>query len=1055
MKNRVFNAFLLLAMVGVMFTACKKEYPQPPIQDLPIGTVYTIDQILAMEPGTVFSEDASVYGIITADEQSGNLYKAAFMQDRATGAAIELYLNAVSGVRIGDSVRIYLKDVTYAMYNNLPQLSNFEADGHIIILANNKPIEPKLTTIANINAGQHLAGLVRLENVKFTEQNTFADPTTYGNRTLADPTDYSQTVIVRTSNYANFANDSLPQGTGNLVAIASVYNSTWQLYIRSAKELEFEGYVPGGDADLPYYQDFTSSFGTYTTYDVLGAQSWEIDYSTAKMTGYVNNTNYANEDWLISKQVSLEGVTNVSMTMSYIARYFNNLNDDITIQVSTDYTSGDPTLATWTQVPASWTSGSDWSTFSSTTLDLSQFAGQKVTVAVKYLSDDQKAGTIEVQSILIQEGSGPTPPPGTGGEVQSMPYTQSFATEFGTYITYDAYGDQSWEIDYNTAKMTGYVGGSYYANEDWLISSPVAITDVSEAKMTIYYIGRYFSNINEEIKICVSSNYSWGSDPTTASWIQLPVSLVEGSNWNDFIAAEISLTQFVGQTVTLALVYTSSNSKAGTMEVQSITIEEGGGSTPPTGGEVQSLPYAQSFTSEFGTYMTYDVLGGQSWEIDYNTAKMTGYVGGSYYANQDWLISSPVAITGVNDAKMTMVYIGRYFNNINEEVTIWASTNYTWGANPNMAGWTQVPAVLTEGSNWNDFIATEISLTDYVGQTVTFAVKYLSTDSKAGTMEIQSITIEEGSGVTPPDPPTPGIPEGSGTASDPYNVAAGIGQQSAEPIAWVHGYIVGAVKSGLSSVTSNSDVNWNAPFDLATNVVIADEVTCREISQCIIVNLPAGKPLRTEVNLMDNPGNLGKHLAVNGKLRKYFGQAGLRDSGGTVNDFVLEGGVTPPPQGDEIFSESFANGQGNFTIQDVLIPSELAYVWQHAPSYSCMKASAYVGQAYYAESWLVSPAINLTGVSAAKLSFEQAVNYASPQGALFVMISTDYSGEVLQATWTELSLSQWPSGSDWTFINSTADLTSYIGQNVTIAFKYTSNTSASATWEVKNFVVEE
>ena len=129
--------------------------------------------------------------------------------------------------------------------------------------------------------------------------------------------------------------------------------------------------------------------------------------------------------------------------------------------------------------------------------------------------------------------------------------------------------------------------------------------------------------------------------------------------------------------------------------------------------------------------------------------------------------------------------------------------------------------------------------------------------------------------------------EGSGTFEDPYNVAAGIGLQSEEPIAWVHGYIVGAVKSGLSSVTSNADINWNAPFDLATNVVIADDVTCHEISQCIIVNLPAGKPLRTQVNLMDNPTNLGKHLAVLGKLRPYFGQSGLRDSSGTEDDFVL------------------------------------------------------------------------------------------------------------------------------------------------------------------------
>ena len=37
--KKVFNTFLLLALVSLMFTACKKEYPEPPIQNLPIGTV--------------------------------------------------------------------------------------------------------------------------------------------------------------------------------------------------------------------------------------------------------------------------------------------------------------------------------------------------------------------------------------------------------------------------------------------------------------------------------------------------------------------------------------------------------------------------------------------------------------------------------------------------------------------------------------------------------------------------------------------------------------------------------------------------------------------------------------------------------------------------------------------------------------------------------------------------------------------------------------------------------------------------------------------------------
>ncbi len=893
MKNRVFNAFLLLALVGTLFTACKKEYPTPPIQDLPIGRVYTISEILALEPGTVFNEDASVYGIITADEVSGNLYKAAFMQDRATGAAIQLYLNAVSGVRIGDSVRIYLKDVTYAMYNNLPQLSNFEADGHIVILANNKPIEPALATIDEITQGKYLAGLVRLENVKFTEQNTFADPTTYGNRTLIDPMNPSSNVIVRTSNYANFANDSLPQGVGNLIAIASVYNSTWQLVIRSARELEFDGYVPGGANDLPYCEFFASSFGSYTTYDVKGTQHWEIDYSTAKMTGYENSTNYENEDWLISAKFSLENVSSASMTVSYIARYFNNVNEDVTVWVSSDYTSGDPNSANWEQIPASWVEGSNWNDFATTTLDLSQFLGKKVCVAVKYLSNDTKAGTIEVQSICIQEGSGPTPPPGpgTGGELQYMPYTQSFTEEFGTYMTYDVLGPQSWMIDYHTAKMTGYAGGSN-ANEDWLISSPVAVTNVSEAKVSVTYSAQYQNADNGDVSLQVSTDYVYGNDPYSATWKNM-------------------------------------------------------------------------------------------------------------------------------------------------------QTTY-----PNTA-------------NFNDFQTVETSLNEFIGQNVTVAIKYTSTASQSRTIEIQSITVQEGAGVTPPTPPTPGIGEGSGTADDPYNVAAGIGLQSEEPIAWVHGYIVGAVKSGLSSVTSNADINWSAPFDLATNVVIADDAACREISQCIIVNLPAGKPLRTQVNLMDNPGNLGKHLAVNGKLRKYFGQAGLRDSGGTENDFVLEGGdtpPTPPTPGTGIFSESFANGQGQFTIHDVLLPSELTYVWMHDASRKHMKASSFKSNTpYKAESWLVSPKIDLSNVGSAVLTFEQAINYANPEGRIHVMVSNNFDGEIASADWSELVFDQWPvNDGSWSFVTTTIDLTAFVNHAVTIAFKYTSEASQDKcpTWEVKNVVVE-
>ena len=894
MKRLLNRSFMLLALLGVLFTSCKKDhYDEPPIQDLPVGQVYTIDQILALESGFVFNEDASVYGTITADEVSGNLYKAAFMQDPETGKAIELYLNATSGVRIGDRVRIYLKGVTYALYNGLPQLSNFEPDGHIIIEANNQPIQPLETTIAEICNGNIAPGaLVKLKHVKFAEKNTFADPTTYGERYLLDSADFSNKVMVRTSNYANFANDSLPQGTGELTAIASIYNTKWQLIIRSTRELKFNGYTPSADG-LPYYQDFTSSFGTYSTYDVLGGQSWTIDYSTAKMTGYENSTDFANEDWLISSRFSLENVSSASLTMSYIARYFNDLNNDITIQVSSDYTSGDPTLATWTAVPASWTSGSDWSTFASTVVDLSQFVGQKVTVAVKYLSTDAKAGTIEVQSILIQEGSGPTPPPGPtpGGEVQAMPYTQDFSSAMGTYGTYSVLGAEEWVTDHYTAKMSGYSNDSSHANEDWLYSSPVAITGVNHAKVVVNYVAQYQTSLANDVTLQVSTDYVYGSDPTTATWKQM-------------------------------------------------------------------------------------------------------------------------------------------------------SANY-----PNT-------------SNWNDFKTVETSLDEFIGQTVTVAIKYISDDSQSRTFEVKYITVEEGEagGDTPPDP---GQGEGNGTADDPYNVAAGIGLQGNNVVAWVKGYIVGAVKSGdaHNTVTSNDDIDWSAPFGRATNVLIADDASCNEVANCLIVKMPSGSALRSQVNLIEHPDNLGLQLIVNGTLKNAFGRSGL-DSPGTASDFVFEGGdtPTPPEPGTGIFSETFANGQGQFVIQNVSLPSELTYVWTHDASRKHMKASAFKSNtAYRAESWLVSPKIDLSNVNSAELSFEQAINYANPEDRIHVMISDDYVGDVANASWTELEFDQWPvNDGNWTFVTTTIDLTAFVNQEVTIAFKYTSEAvqNACPTWEIKNLVVE-
>lgn len=721
MKNKVFNQFLLLALVGVLFASCKKEYPEPPIQDLPIGTVYTIDSILALEPGTVFTEDASVYGIVTADEQSGNLYKSAFIQDRATGAAIELHLNAVSGVRIGDSIRVYLKDVTYALYNRLPQLTGFGPDGHIIILANNKPIKPALTTIANINAGQHLAGLVRLENVKFTEQNTFADPTTYGNRTLADPMDFSQTVIVRTSNYANFANDSLPQGTGNLVAIASVYNNTWQLLIRSARELEFEGYVPGGgEPVLPYYQDFTSSFGTYSIYSVAGDQEWKLAYSTAAISGYENGTNYTNEDWLLSAPVALTGVDHVKVGVNYVAQYQNSNTEDVTLQISKDYVAGtDPLSANWVQMPVTYPNTSGWSDFVTIETSLDEFLGETVTVAVKFTSSTTQSRTFEVKYILVEEGQpGVDPPtPGTveGDGSRENPYTANDIILLGIE-TSD--GNKYWVKDY----IVGVIDGSYQY--------------------------QFSSSTEVKTNIIMSSSVST-ADESECIPVQLPVGAIRNG---------LNLVDNPGNYHQEVLLYGTLEKYFNAAGVKNVTYAEINGNsfgTDPGSGSGTTEYFNQTLTTQasFNAFSAYSVEGEQEWyqnasHLEYG-AVMSGFANNVSYANEDWFVSPVIDLSGSTNPILSFEHARGPEGSMNVGVeegyyTVLVTKDYTDGENPNQVQWVELPILNHPTVKWQFVAAGDLAIpAEFKTATCRISFRYLSIDGASATWEVKNVVVRE------------------------------------------------------------------------------------------------------------------------------------------------------------------------------------------------------------------------------------------------------------------------------------------------------------------------
>lgn len=153
-------------------------------------------------------------------------------------------------------------------------------------------------------------------------------------------------------------------------------------------------------------------------------------------------------------------------------------------------------------------------------------------------------------------------------------------------------------------------------------------------------------------------------------------------------------------------------------------------------------------------------------------------------------------------------------------------------------------------------------------------------------------------GVDVPDDPTPGggIPDGDGTEAKPYNptqvVAMGMDMDLAGQ--WISGYIVGWVDGSKQGFADETNTFFTTPATSATNVLLASTPDVTDYKQCCVVNLPSKSEARAAINLMDNPGNLGKVLTFEGRINKYFAMPGVRDPA----NFTIsgEGGDTPNPQ---------------------------------------------------------------------------------------------------------------------------------------------------------------
>ncbi|MEE4198655.1 MAG: DUF5689 domain-containing protein [Bacteroidales bacterium] len=409
---------LIFALSMTMFSCVDDEFDTPPERTIPEGDPITIQEVKNLfndEGDYQFTTDQSIYAVVTMDDKSGNIYKTAYIQDH-TGA-IALHMDASGGLYEGDSIRIQLNGLKVGQYENLFQIdapdgNGFTMDEYITKLDTRVDVAPEQVTILDIVSGMdyYQCRIVKLDNVQFIPSDTSktyanGDDLITENRTIEDQD--GNTLIIRTSGYASFANDAVPNGSGSLVAIVGQYRDDVQLYIRSAEEVNMNNERFDVIESVISFDNFGTQ-GQFYQYSVTGDQVWTLaTYGYAKMTGY-DGSQFANEDWLISSALDLTDKSNVILNFRHTAGYvYTGVWDDLQLLVSDDYSgSGDPNEATWTSYTFTTPPAEPfWTWVDSGDIDLSAHDGNNnVYVAFKYVSTTSNCATWEIEDIVLSEG---------------------------------------------------------------------------------------------------------------------------------------------------------------------------------------------------------------------------------------------------------------------------------------------------------------------------------------------------------------------------------------------------------------------------------------------------------------------------------------------------------------------------------------------------------------------------------------------------------------------------------------------------------------------------
>ena len=823
----------------------------------------------------------------------------------------------------------------------------------------------------------------------------------------------------------------------------------------------------GGTTEEGVYinETFATEFGVFSTVETVGDTPWVIDYKTAKATSYVDGVNKEATSWLISTPVDFTNETEAYVAFDYIIRYSESgkVAKNHQLLISSDY-AGDPAAATWTDLPYGAVEGSDWTTFYKANVAVpAEFLGKSgIVFALRYTATT-KAGTWEVKNFKVAHGTA------------AEPEKPEDAQEYTVAEALEAFAGTA-----KPAIVKGYIVG--FVNGKSLEDGATFGNNPPKEANTNLLIA---DNADEtDVTKCMPVQLPSGAVRSALNLVDNP------GNYKKQVTLTGSLEKYFGVT--------------GLKSVSKYVID---GVTPEEPETPADAYISETFATSFGTFTTQETVGNYPWVIDYSCAKVTAYENDTKKNNaaESWLVSPVVDFTNEKEAYIAFDYVIRYTESGKVADYNQALISNDFTGDVATANWTAINYNPQENAvDWTFRNSGKIAIpAEFMGKSnVTIAFKYTSSATKAGTWEVKNVIVASGAGdtpgETPEEPETPDTPDTPVVPSGENLLTNGSFEDwsGSSPIAWGEGNVghnatidqSNDARTGSYSVIVNgASTNKrlaSKSYTLAAGTYTfsvyikangADAGLCR-IGYVPLTNGVTGQykyetPAASAAPAEWTPRVFEFTLAEQTEVA--FVVMNHKDSNGAsflVDDASLisangsvsgggeeEGGEEEEPEtpaAGEYLNETFATSLGSFKTQEVVGN----FPWVFAANYGA-KASGYSnGASQDAESWLISPAMNLAGETAANIAFDYVINKGDVNAAAAnhkLLVTSNYTGDVTTTEWVEVDFGA-VNNNNWTFHN-TGEIAlpgSVMGKSaVVVAFKYMSTTANSSTWEIKNVVV--